>query len=63
MVGYFVCRMALPLLTAFYLDAPRLSKKFMVPLCLRGRSRHYSTLRYLGIEVDDAIEIAEKRDI
>jgi len=28
-----------------------------------GHSKNESTVRYLGIEVDDAIEIAEKIDI
>jgi site-specific recombinase XerC len=30
---------------------------------LLGHARIESTVRYLGIEVDDAIEIAEKADI
>jgi len=30
---------------------------------LLGHARIESTVRYLGIEVDDAIEIAEKIDI
>ncbi len=30
---------------------------------LLGHSKNESTVRYLGIEVDDAIEIAEKIDI
>jgi len=30
---------------------------------LLGHSNIASTVRYLGIEVDDAIEIAEKTDI
>lgn len=32
-------------------------------LLLLGHSKIESTVRYLGIEVDDAIEIAEKIDI
>jgi site-specific recombinase XerC len=34
-----------------------------VQLLLLGHSKIESTVRYLGIEVDDAIEIAEKIDI
>jgi hypothetical protein len=33
----------------------------MLGIAIRGRAE--STVRYLGIEVDDAIEIAEKIDI
>jgi site-specific recombinase XerC len=30
---------------------------------LLGHSRIESTVRYLGVEVDDALEIAEKTDV
>jgi hypothetical protein len=30
---------------------------------LLGRQRIESTVRYLGVEVDDALEIAEKTDV
>jgi hypothetical protein len=31
--------------------------------CPLGHSKIESTVRYLGIEIDDAIEIAEKVDV
>lgn len=43
-------------------DVPRTGNLWAVELLL-GHSKIESTVRYLGIEVDDVIEIAEKIDI
>ena len=45
------------------LDLPRRTGNLRAVQLLLGHAKIESTVRYLGIEIDDAIEIAEKIEV
>jgi hypothetical protein len=50
-------------LASFDIDRPAISGNLMAAQLLLGPTKIESTVRYFGIEADDALEIAEQVDV